>query len=210
MNMETFPLGDALDVLPDAVIAVDRAGRIVHANRVIRTLLGLDPAELINEPLERLLPERYRERHRRLVPEYQKSGQPKLMSNRSVLYAMHRDGHEVPVTIALSNLQVGGETCSLAVLRDATVAESHLREAVGRAEKDPLTGLGNREHLMRQLRTACEDPQRPFALMYLDLKGFKPFNDRHGHHTGDRVLQLVGRRLREATRADRRDHAPRR
>lgn len=200
MNMETLSFGAALDVLPDAVIAVDEHGRIAHANRVVQTLLGYRPQALLDQPLELLLPARYRARHRRLVPEYQKGGEPKLMSNRSVLYAIHRDGHEVPVTIALSNLPVGSRMYSLAVLRDAAVAELQLRDAIERSEKDALTGLGNREHLMRRLNAACEKPQQPFALMYLDLKSFKPFNDRYGHHAGDLVLQLVARRLREVTR----------
>lgn len=41
---------------------------------------------------------------------------------------------------------------------------------------------------------------RPFGLLFLDLKKFKPFNDNHGHEVGDKVLQIVARRLQAQIR----------
>jgi diguanylate cyclase (GGDEF)-like protein len=63
---------------------------------------------------------------------------------------------------------------------------------------DPLTGLANRRYLHMQLegciaRAARE--QGSFALLVLDLDGFKPINDRHGHGAGDAVLIEISRRL---------------
>lgn len=65
------------------------------------------------------------------------------------------------------------------------------------ARHDPLTGLANRLHLaeiageMLAGMTAGDSA----ALLYLDLDGFKPVNDRHGHHCGDALLRQVGHRL---------------
>ncbi len=67
-----------------------------------------------------------------------------------------------------------------------------------KALTDPLTGLANREHFMQHLVHRCADPDprwRPVVL-YVDLDGFKAFNDGHGHGVGDRVLQAVADRLR--------------
>ena len=64
---------------------------------------------------------------------------------------------------------------------------------------DPLTGLGNRRALDLALATALEDAA-PFALMHLDLDGFKAVNDSLGHAAGDHVLRVVADVLRVETR----------
>lgn len=71
------------------------------------------------------------------------------------------------------------------------------------AERDPLTGLGNRRHLARrcaELLPAAEREGRPLAVAQLDVDHFKLINDRHGHATGDRVLVALAQLLRDNTR----------
>jgi diguanylate cyclase (GGDEF)-like protein len=72
------------------------------------------------------------------------------------------------------------------------------------AHTDALTGLPNRRGLQIQLGAALRDatPQRVLALYLLDLDGFKPINDRHGHDVGDALLVAVGRRLQAQLRSD--------
>ena len=57
---------------------------------------------------------------------------------------------------------------------------------------DDLTGVGNRRHLLARLTEECAGSERsgaPFALMVIDLDGFKAINDTHGHAAGDACLQ---------------------
>ena len=70
------------------------------------------------------------------------------------------------------------------------------------ARHDPLTGLPNRRYLLGQLETMLrqQSPQAPLAVAWLDLDGFKPVNDRHGHEQGDAVLGMFAERLRGAVR----------
>jgi diguanylate cyclase (GGDEF)-like protein/PAS domain S-box-containing protein len=69
------------------------------------------------------------------------------------------------------------------------------------AEHDPLTSLPNRSNLMARLHATVDrhraDPQG-IAVLFCDLDGFKPINDRHGHGAGDAVLAEVAVRLRAA------------
>ncbi len=65
-------------------------------------------------------------------------------------------------------------------------------EVADLALMDDLTGVGNRRHLMQRLTEACARSERsnqPFALLVIDLDGFKKINDTHGHAAGDACLQ---------------------
>lgn len=66
---------------------------------------------------------------------------------------------------------------------------------------DTLTGLPNRALLFQRLERALRERRHSFlAVLFIDLDGFKPINDRYGHSTGDKLLNAVGRRLVESMR----------
>lgn len=68
---------------------------------------------------------------------------------------------------------------------------------------DTLTGLPNRFLLLGRLQQALTSAQRHgrrLAVLFLDLDGFKPINDRYGHHAGDELLHEIGHRLRRCIR----------
>ncbi|VVO14752.1 putative bifunctional diguanylate cyclase/phosphodiesterase [Pseudomonas fluorescens] len=78
------------------------------------------------------------------------------------------------------------------------------RELTQLALHDPLTGLPNRVLLADRIDQATSRVQEQggcFALMFIDLDGFKPVNDAFGHHMGDLLLREVGLRLREDLRS---------
>lgn len=107
--------------------------------------------------------------------------------------SVHRRADGVPVRFA------GSQT--------DTSERKRVEQAVKRdAQFDDLTGLGNRrllaEEVARALEAQAQHRTDGFALIYLDLDGFKPVNDRHGHATGDRLLTLVARRLERVVRSD--------
>lgn len=70
------------------------------------------------------------------------------------------------------------------------------------ANTDPLTGLSNRRGLQHALHAALAhcSPQRLVAVYLMDLDGFKPINDAHGHDVGDDLLVAVGHRLQANVR----------
>jgi diguanylate cyclase (GGDEF)-like protein len=85
------------------------------------------------------------------------------------------------------------------------VAERKRLEELARhqAGHDVLTGLPNRMLFMDRLSQAVarsERRQDRFALLYIDLDGFKPINDRYGHPAGDQTLRRIAERLDQGVR----------
>src|SRR5690606_633739 len=70
------------------------------------------------------------------------------------------------------------------------------------ATHDGLTGLPNRVHFTERLEMAIETETKPFAVLFIDLDGFKPVNDSLGHAAGDALLREIGARIRGALRGD--------
>ncbi len=90
------------------------------------------------------------------------------------------------------------------VFQDASAARAKSSELKDLAETDALTGLVNRlgfERRLPELLASTREAGRQVAVLFCDLDAFKPVNDRLGHKAGDIVLQEIGRRLKQVTRA---------
>lgn len=109
---------------------------------------------------------------------------------------VRRDGLELAVFEAQT---------SLAQVRAALMGtQEDERRARHKAAHDDLTELPNRGLFVERVSLELNRPdvrQRSFAVMFLDLDGFKGVNDNHGHAVGDELLRIVAARLRRLVRA---------
>jgi diguanylate cyclase (GGDEF)-like protein len=89
------------------------------------------------------------------------------------------------------------------IRREQTVSRQHLSELEQLSMTDPLTGLGNRRALERELELRLHRSRRtgdPLALLYLDVDSLKRVNDRFGHAVGDETLRCLAAVLRSSVR----------
>jgi diguanylate cyclase (GGDEF)-like protein len=92
---------------------------------------------------------------------------------------------------------------NVALVRADTAFKAQQAEVSRLALHDSLTGLPNRRYLGLQLEGSIARAQRKqlgFAVLMIDLDGFKPINDQHGHSAGDQALVAVADRLRALVR----------
>lgn len=119
---------------------------------------------------------------------------------RGEVLACRVGGERFPARLAIDAVRdaAGLTTSYVLTFADITELRRSQRRLQHLAQHDPLTGLPNRMmcsmHLERVLHAAERDGSG-FALMFVDLDGFKEVNDRFGHHVGDRVLKEVAARL---------------
>lgn len=192
-------LFDFLDAMADAVLLVDEQGLLAHMNASFTRLLGYEPGALLGQPLSTLIPARLQARHAEHFDLFRREGRAAEMTEAPLLFMVTRRGGELPVSISLSPLVLGGQRCTIAFVRDASRLHQYLGEVTAQAETDALTGLTNRRAALASLERLVQRGE-PFALLFLDLVGFKRFNDLHGHHVGDEVLSAVAKRLRASVR----------
>ena len=105
---------------PAAILVVNHEGRIIRVNKQTERLFGYSRSELLDTPLEILLPERFREIHKEHRRKFLAEPHVRPMGRELELYGRRKDSSEFHVDIALGPLQIEQDFFVLAVVRDFT------------------------------------------------------------------------------------------
>lgn len=145
-----------LNAAPDPTVIVDTRGVIVFANALVEETFGYEPAELIEQPVETLLPKRFRAVHAKHRSRFFENPRSRPMGAGFELYGLHRDGHEFPVEISLSPVETRSGVLVSSAIRDITdrkAIERALVEArndADRANRAKSAFLAAASHDLRQ------------------------------------------------------------
>ena len=109
-----------LESAPDAILLVDDVGRIALVNSQTERVFGYTRQELLGQPVEMLVPERFRANHPALRSGYAREPRVRSMGEGRELFGLRKDGTEFPVEISLSPLATGEERYVISAVRDVT------------------------------------------------------------------------------------------
>ena len=144
-----------VDSAPDAIVSVNREGRIVLVNSQTEKVFGYARDELLGKPVELLLPQRYRNLHARHRSDYIASPTTRPMGVGLELSGRRKDGTDFPVEISLSPVQTQGDVLVTSIVRDVTerkrVEAALARQTLRLQEQANLIELAHDAILMRDM-----------------------------------------------------------
>ena len=143
-----------LESAPDAMLIVDGRGTIVLANSQTERLFGYNRGELVGQPVERLLPERFRQAHIEHRDEFVRAPRLRPMREGLDLYGMRSDGSEFPVEISLNPIATESGLLVSSSIRDVSErkrAEHELRTAYAELDKRVLERTAELQKLTEAL-----------------------------------------------------------
>jgi len=156
-------LGNALESAPDAIVIVDESGRILFVNHQVTALLGYEPQDILARQIETLMPERFRSRHLAHRRGYAEGARFRPMGIDLELYALHKDGSELPVEISLSPIRDGERLLVAAAIRDVSERKRIQIELVRASEAAERANQAK----SRFLATASHDLRQPLQTLAL-------------------------------------------
>jgi PAS domain S-box-containing protein len=113
-----------LENAPDAMLIVDTEERIVLVNAEAEKMFGHPRADLLGQPIELLMPERFRGEHHRLIPAFVADPRVRRMGYGRELFGLRRDGSEFPIETNLSLLSGGASGLVAGAIRDVTARKA--------------------------------------------------------------------------------------
>jgi diguanylate cyclase (GGDEF)-like protein/PAS domain S-box-containing protein len=162
-----------LDASPNPIITVDGRGRIVYASPRVLESFGWSPADLLGEPIERLVPSRLTERHGAQRAGYRLHPTARPMGSGLELTARRYDGTEFPVEISLAPVRSRRGPLVFATIVDIT-ARANLQEQLEqthaelRRHADELEQRGREMSLLAQmgeLLESCQSLDEAYAVI---------------------------------------------
>lgn len=171
---------------------------LVYVNRALASMLGVKEDDLVGRSYLDLLAPEAMDDTASLRKTYHNTGD---FTQDFESCMLHRNGQRVYARVSVWPVEVDGQRHLTGTIIDITRqrdAEARLRF---HANHDPLTGLPNRALFNRMLGERLAPDERrgkfSYAVLFLDLDGFKWVNDSLGHGAGDRLLLEISRRLEE-------------
>lgn len=142
-------LENVFEQIGEGIVLVAMDGKIERANSAMCRMFGYDLKEIVGQPIEILIPQRFGHAHVGLRDSYGAKPRARQMGEGQELFAKRKGGAEFPVAISLSPITDDGKRFVIAVVVDVTQQKAH--EASLQLQKKDLTDLALR------LRTSNED-----------------------------------------------------
>ena len=142
-----------VDTAVDGIITIDSQGKILAMNNAAEQLFGWTLAEIEQRNIKMLMPEPYHSEHDSYLHNYAKTGNARIIGTGREVVALHKDGRQIPVRLAVGKAELPGQTLFVGFVSDISVRKSMERELRTREQQyrtliSNIPGIAFRSHLV--------------------------------------------------------------
>lgn len=124
-----------METAADGIVSINAKGIITGINQAVTAILGWEKAQLIGQNVSLLMPEPDKGRHDSYLARYLATNEPHIIGNAREVTAQHRDGHTVPVRLAIGHAKLPGEDVFVGFISDISQRLKMERELKENEEK---------------------------------------------------------------------------
>lgn len=186
----------------DSVIITDSEQKIVEANNAFTKITGYELQEVLGRFPTLLSSGRHDENfYKNLFMEMQNRGfyEGNIIDRKKSGELINAQATIIPIKDSYSEVKN-----YIGILKDETEITKLKVVNTSTKNKDPLTGVQNRESMLHVIDIKCElsTTKNQIAILFIDLNKFKQVNDTYGHQYGDFVLSSAANRMKKTLRAN--------
>jgi two-component system sensor kinase FixL len=174
-------LRSILDTVPDAMVVIDAAGRILSFSKAAERLFGYAESELVGENVSALMPSPDREQHDGYLQRYLATGEKRIIGIGRLVTGRRRDGTTFPMELSIGEAQVGAQRVFTGFIRDLSERQDYekrlhelqdelahvsrvtamgsLATAIAHELNQPLTAIANYVEAAGALLAAAPGPE---------------------------------------------------
>ncbi|WP_298452138.1 MHYT domain-containing protein [uncultured Marinobacter sp.] len=180
-----------IDAAVDGIVKISDRGIVLSFSESAERILGYRADEVIGKNVNMLMPNPHRDAHDSYLKNYLRTGVRKIIGSNREVWALHKDGHQVPVLLAIGESRLGGISTFVGFLTD--ISERHkmdteLRQAKEQAEQAAAAKTAFLANMSHEIRTPMNA-----IIGFTDLVLDTPLEEHQARHLG--VVKASARSL---------------
>jgi two-component system sensor kinase FixL len=192
-------LQSILDTVPDAMIVIDRHGRIVNLSRAAERLFGHLERDVIGKNVHMLMPEPYRHSHDSYLDRYERTGERRIIGIGRVVVGERKDGSTFPMELAVGEMRSASERYFTGFIRDLTDrqdTERRLQEL-----QSELVHISRLSAMGEMASTLAHELNQPLSAITNYLKGSSRLLDSKADDAPELLKGAIEKASEQAQRA---------